>query len=130
MVPTLMVQPEIRLGSASGSITLVTICQAEAPMDWAASITPWSTSRREDSTIRATNGKAAITMGGMVAMVPTLVPTMILDRGRVMIMRIRKGTLRSRLITTFSTAIKGLGRGLMPSFSPVTSSTPRGRPMR
>ena len=69
-------------------------------------------------------------MGGMVAMVPTLVPTMILDRGRVMIMRIRKGTLRSRLMTTFSTAIKGLGRGLMPSFSPVTSSTPRGRPMR
>ena len=75
-------------------------------------------------------GKAAMTMGGMVAMVPTLVPTMILDRGRAIIIKIRKGTLRSRLMTTFSTVMTGLGRGLMPSRSPVTSSTPRGRPMR
>ena len=79
--------------------------------------------------MRATRGKAAITMGGMVAMVPTLVPTMTLDRGRQMIIRIRNGTLRSRLMTTFITVITGLGRGLTPSRSPVTSSTPRGRPM-
>ena len=125
-----MVHPEIRLGRASGSITLVTICQGLAPMLWAASTTPWSTSRRLPSTIRATRGKAAMTMGGMVAMVPTLVPTMTLDRGRQIIIRIRKGTLRSRLMTTFITVIMGLGRGFTPPFSPVTSSTPRGRPMR
>ena len=80
-------------------------------MDWAASMTPWSTSRREDSTIRAIRGKAAMTMGGMVAAVPTLVPTMILDRGREMIMRIRKGTLRSTLMIQPSTFISQPGRG-------------------
>ena len=70
-----------------------------------------------------------MTIGGMVAAVPTLVPTISLERGRAMIIRIRKGTLRSRLITAFSTAISHRGRGRMPSFSPVTSSTPRGRPI-
>ena len=70
-----------------------------------------------------------MTMGGMVAVVPTLVPTRILDRGRAMIIKIRKGTLRSRLIRPFSTAMSHRGRGRMPSFSPVTSSTPTGKPM-
>ena len=92
-------------------------------------MTPWSTSRNEVSTIRATSGKAAMTMGGMVATVPTLVPTRTLLRGRTMIIRIRKGTLRSRLITIFSSFISQPGRGWIPSFSPVTSSTPAGRPM-
>ena len=124
-----MVPPEIRLGIASGSRTLVTTWKALAPMDWAASTTPWSTSRREDSTIRATRGNAAMTIGGMVAAVPTLVPTMTLDRGSAIIMRIRKGTLRSRLTMPFSTAISHFGKGRTPSFSPVTSSTPKGRPM-
>ena len=63
-------------------------------------------------------------------MVPTLVPTMILDRGRVIIIKIRKGTLRSRLMTTLRICISQPGSGRMLSFSPVTSSTPRGRPMR
>ena len=43
--------------------------------------------------------------------------------------RIRKGTERSRLIMVLSTFISTGGRGWIPSFSPVTSSTPRGRPI-
>ena len=54
MVVMAMALPTIREGFASGRTTLVMICILEEPMDWAASITPLSTSRREDSTIRAT----------------------------------------------------------------------------
>ncbi len=45
------------------------------------------------------------------------------------IIRIRNGTLRSRLIRPFSSAMTHLGSGRMPLGSPVTSSTPKGRPM-
>ncbi len=49
-----MAAPESRLGKASGKSTLRMICQSVEPMDCAASMTPWSTSFREFSTIRAT----------------------------------------------------------------------------
>ena len=52
-----------------------------------------------------------MTMGGMVAAVPTFVPTITLDRGRAMIIRIRNGTLRSRLMMPLRMAMSHLGRG-------------------
>ena len=64
----------------------------------------------------------------MVAVVPTAVPMMSRDRGNTIIIRIRNGMERSRLMTTFSADSTGFGRGRTPSFSPATSSTPSGRP--
>jgi len=99
-----------------------------APMLWAASMMLPSTSRRLLSTRRATKGNAAATSGTMVAVVPTAVPISRRDRGNTMIIKIRKGMERSRLIMTFSTCISQRGRGSTPFFSPATSSTPSGRP--
>ncbi len=47
-----MAAPTRRLGLASGISTFQMICQLDAPMDFAASMTPALTSFREDSTIR------------------------------------------------------------------------------
>ena len=76
-----VVKPEMREGRLSGIITLVMTWKGEQPMDRAASTTPPSTSRREDSTSRATKGKAATIRGTMVAVVPMEVPTKNRDRG-------------------------------------------------
>ena len=65
-----MVAPEIRDVLASTSITLNTIWRLLAPMDLAASITPGSTSFKEDSTIRPIKGIAAMVRGTIVAVVP------------------------------------------------------------
>ena len=65
----------------------------------------------------------------MVAVVPTAVPMIARESGSTMIMRIRNGIERKRLMTTLSTCISHAGSGRTPSFSPVTSSTPSGRPM-
>ena len=109
-------------------MTFQMIWKGEQPMAWAASMTPLSTSRREASTSRATKGAAAMTSGGMEAMVPILVPTRSLLRGRTISIRIRKGTERRMLMTKLRTFITGAGRGRTPSRSPATSSTPRIRP--
>jgi hypothetical protein len=53
IVVTEIAAPTSRDGFASGSRTFTIICQVDAPMDLAASMTPASTSFREDSTIRA-----------------------------------------------------------------------------
>ena len=45
-----------------------------------------------------------------------------------MIIRIRKGMERSRLMMTLMTCMSQRGRGRTPFFSPATSSTPKGRP--
>ena len=95
----------------------------------AASMTPASTSRMLVSTRRDTNGKDAITSGTMDATVPMEVPTIRRDSGMTIIIKIKNGTLRSRLIRPFSSAISQRGRGRTPSFSPVTRHTPRGKPM-
>ena len=49
-----------REGRLSGKITFQMIWKGEQPMDWAASMTPLSTSRREVSTSRATKEAEAI----------------------------------------------------------------------
>ena len=59
----------------SGSSTRVIIWNTDAPMLWAASITPWSTSFSDPSTMRPTYGAAAITSGGITAVEPMVVPT-------------------------------------------------------
>ena len=124
-----MVALAIRLGMLSGISTLVMICSGVAPMLWAASTTPESTSRMLVSTRRDTNGKDAMTSGTMDATVPIEVPTIKRDSGMTMIIKIKNGTLRSRLITPFSSRITQRGSGRTPPGSPVTSSTPSGRPM-
>ena len=118
-----------RLGTLSGSITCRTICIGEAPMDWAVSMMLGFTSRRLDSTSRAIKGNAAMVSGTMEATVPREVPTIARVSGIIITIRIMNGMERSRLISTFRNPINGAGRGRMPFFSPVTSSTPSGRPM-
>ena len=73
--------------------------------------------------------QAATTSGTMVALVPTVVPTMIRVSGKTQIIKIRKGTLRRILMMIFSRCISQPGRGRTPSLSPATSRTPSGRPM-
>ena len=129
MVVSAMVKFCSREGMLSGIITLQMICMGVAPMLCAASMMLGSSSRRLLSTRRATNGKAAMTSGTMVALVPTVVPMMRRESGKTMIIRIRNGIERSRLIRTFSTLISQRGSGSTPSLSPTTSSTPSGRPI-
>ena len=119
---------EIREGILSGIITLQMICIGVAPMLCAASMMLGFTSRRLLSTSRATNGNAAITSGTIDATVPTVVPTIRRVSGKTMIIKIKNGTERSRLITTLSTCISPFGSGKTPFFSPATSSTPSGSP--
>ncbi len=64
----------------------------------------------------------------MVAVVPTVVPTIRRESGKTMIIRMRNGIERSRLMMTFSTLISQRGSGSTPPFSPATSSTPSGSP--
>ena len=129
MVVSAMVKFCSREGMLSGIITLQMICMGVAPMLCAASMMLGSSSRRLLSTRRATNGKAATTSGTMVALVPTVVPMMRRESGKTMIIKIRNGIERSRLIRTFSTLISQRGSGSTPSLSPATSSTPSGRPI-
>ena len=65
----------------------------------------------------------------MVAVVPTVVPISARERGKTMIIRIRNGMERRRLMMTLSAHITPFGRGSTPPFSPATSSTPSGRPI-
>ena len=65
MVTMEMAPPSTKEGFASGRYTFQTIWNVEAPMDWAASTTPASTSFREVSTIRAMKGAADTTRGTM-----------------------------------------------------------------
>ena len=91
---------EMRPGRHSGIMTLVMIWKGVAPMLWAASTTPSSSSRRLVSTRRATKGKAATTSGTMVALVPTVVPTMARVSGKTQIIKIRNGTQDAVLIAS------------------------------
>ena len=66
---------DVIAGTASLSITLNIICVFDAPKDFAASITPGSTSFKADSITLATNGAAAIVSGTIAAVVPIDFPT-------------------------------------------------------
>ena len=60
---------------------------------------------------------------------PREVPTMTRVSGIIITIRMINGMERSRLISTFRKPISEDGSGRIPFFSPVTSSTPRGRPI-
>jgi hypothetical protein len=96
-------------------------------MECDASITPLSTSFKDDSTILATKGAAATTNGTIVAVEPIVVPTIARVNGRMATNRIINGTERKKFIikprTLFKTGIR------KTPFSSVTqSNTPRGKP--
>ena len=124
-----MVALEMREGIASGIMTLMMVCMGEAPILRDISMILGLSSRRLLSTRRATKGKAATTSGTMEATVPTAVPTTARVKGNSRIIRIRKGTERSRLMMTLMVFISQPGRGARPPFSPTTRMTPSGRPM-
>ena len=88
-----------------------------------------STSRKLPSTSLATNGNDATTSGIIVGAVPTTFCIISLVSGITITINIRNGTDLSRLITVFNADNTGLGSGSMPSFSPTTSRTPRGKPI-
>ena len=131
--PIMVVMAKVKLlmreGTLSGSSTCSMICIGVAPMLCAVSMMLGFTSRRLDSTSRATKGKAATTSGTMEATVPTEVPMISRVSGMTITIRIRKGMERNRLITTFRNFIKGFGRGRMPFASPATRIMPNGRPI-
>ena len=72
-------------------------------MEWAASITPLSTSIKEDSTMRAINGAAENVSETMAAVGPKEVPTMVRVTGISMTINKRKGIERVTLTITSST---------------------------
>ena len=122
-----MAAPLMSEGSASGSSTRHTSCGTDAPMDRDASITPRSTSLSEPSTMRATNGAAAMVSGTMVAPAPTVVPAMRRVTGMTVNSRMRNGTERSALTIVPSTRLSA-ACGRTPSASVTTSTTPSGSP--
>ena len=65
-----MVPPTIRETLASARSTFQIMVPRLAPILWAASITPWSTSKSDDSTNLATKGAAAKARGTIVAVAP------------------------------------------------------------
>ncbi|MPM93863.1 hypothetical protein SDC9_141005 [bioreactor metagenome] len=122
-----MVRPRIIEDSASGTSTLVIICQGVAPIAWAASITPYSTSFKEVSTKRPTNGMAAMLSGTMAASVPMEVPTKIRVSGIIATIRIIKGVDRAAFTILPKMRLSGTFSKICP-LSVVTRTTPRGIP--
>ena len=114
IVVTDIAAPTNRDGFASGSRTLTLICYVDAPMDLAASMTPASTSFREDSTIRARGGCGNNQRTNGCALSPMVLGlTIRLVMGSTMISRMIKGTERSRLMMRPRTLLI-TGTGLMP----------------
>ena len=90
---------------------------------------PRSTSLAEPSTRRATKGKAATTSPTIMAVLPTVVPTIRRVRPFSRKTMMRKGTERRRFTMVPRTLLRtGLGR--RPSLSVTARTRPSGRPMR
>ena len=68
-------------------------------MDWDASITPGSTSNKEDSIILAIKGAAEIVNGTMAAVVPMEEPTINLVKGMMATMVESTGVISSPTVT-------------------------------
>ena len=114
-------------GSASGSSTFITICRVVAPMAWAASISPWSTSRRDASTSRATNGAAAIVSGTTAAAVPMDEPVMKRVSGMMATSKMMNGVDRTALTMPPTTRLAS-GLCSTPPVSLRRKYTPSGTP--
>ena len=120
--------PLMREGTASGRSTFFAICQFVAPMVFAASTTPGSTSWSALSTILATKGAAAMVSGTIAATGPIAFPTINLVSGITATIRITKGIERPTFIMAPRTVLRVLW-GLMPLASVTTIVTPRGSPI-
>ena len=100
MLIIVRVSPDTIEGTASFNITLKTIWKSDAPKDFAASITPLSTSLSDDSIILATKGAAAKVNGTMAASLPMEVPTIALVNGIINTIKIINGKLLNMFIIT------------------------------
>jgi predicted glycosyltransferase len=98
-----------------------------APIDCPNSITPLSTSFREVSITLATKGAAATDNGTIVAVVPIVLPTINLDKGKSKTMSIRNGKERKTFMIP-SNILYNVGFSQIPPFSVITNSTPIGNP--
>ena len=114
--------------SDSGSITFQMICTGLAPMDWAASITPRSTSNSEDSMTRAINGAAVIVSGTIAAVVPIEEPTIMRVKGIMATIRMINGVERVAFTIAPNTLCTN-AFGIMWSFLVTVRITPKGRPI-
>ena len=85
MVTSVMVKPPTIPGSASGNSTCQMMCQRRQPMACAASIRPWSTSRKLTSAIRAKNGASdwALLLGADAVRARVRIGTTTFDVDRV-----------------------------------------------
>ena len=81
----------IIFGTDSTKSTFFTICQLLDPIDLAASMIPLSIFRKDDSKRRAINGAAAIVKGTIAAVAPMDLPTIKVDMGLTIIIRMMKG---------------------------------------
>src|SRR5579859_503346 len=122
-----MVMPATMPGQASGTSTLATICHGEAPIAWAASIRPGSTSRSELSARRATKGTAATVSGTIAAVVPIEVPTRRRVSGMMAIIRMMKGVERKALTAMPNTRFTGALGQICPR-PVITRMMPMGTP--
>jgi hypothetical protein len=120
--------PSIIEGKASGIRTLVIICGTVAPIERLSSITPLSTSFKLLSMILATKGAAATESGTIVAVVPIVVPTSILDSGKTKIIKIKNGK-DLRIFMILPRILLNIGFSQILSFSVITSRTPKGNPI-
>ena len=98
-------------------------------MACAASITPAGTSFKEDSTMRATYGAAAMINVTMTAPLPVEVPSSSFAAGIMATMRMTAGMERKKFTIKPSTVLTPL-LGCSPSLSVAQRMTPSGRPMR
>ena len=90
------VKPRINGPRASGIITVKMIRSGEAPMDFAASITPGSMVTRFCSTMRAAPKVAAITMPNTAAFRPIRLPTRASLNGPMAVSKMMNGIGRTK----------------------------------
>ena len=98
-------------------------------MDWDASITPGSTSNKEDSIILAIKGAAEMVKGTMAAVVPMEEPTIILVKGMMATMRMINGVDLVALTIAPKIALIPLFSKIWP-LSVTVRIIPRGKPIK
>ena len=120
--------PRTMPGMLSRSSTRQMMAQVPMPMDWAASISPLSTSASAASTCRVKKGTVPKTRGTMAPAVPMAVPAISRVRGISAASRMMKGMERKVLMIRSSTT-NSPRLGLMPPGLAMDSTTPNKRPM-
>src|SRR5574344_74961 len=122
-----MVNAATMPGMASGKSTFSTIWLVLAPMAWAASIRPASTSRSAVSTQRAMKGATATVSGTTAAQVPIEEPVTQRVKGMMATSKMMNGVERAAFTNPPTMALTG-GLGRMPPRSVRRKNTPSGTP--